>query len=161
MHATQKHNLHCYPLNFIFFKKYFMSFITRNLFYSTVFFNYLCCSSSKFILYINYHTYFIIFITTNFFPPIPILTTILYFILIYISIIFYFSLCNNNKQNKICESQFLKINKTFPFYFPFPLFPFFFFFFLSFLLSFFSLLPYLFPVALALTIHSVSLSRCY
>jgi hypothetical protein len=98
-------------------------------------------------LYINYHAYFIIFTITNFFL-ILISTIILYFILIYISIIFYFSLCNNNKQNKICESQFLKINKIFPFYIPFPLFfhfPFFSFF-LLFLIS-----------SRSLTIHFVSL----
>jgi hypothetical protein len=75
-------------------------------------------SYSKFIIYINYHPYFIIFLTNNFFL-ILISTTIHYFILIYIIIIFYFSLCNNNKQNKIRESEFLKINKIIPFYFLF------------------------------------------
>jgi hypothetical protein len=62
-------------------------------------------SYSKFILYINYHPYFNIFYTTNFFSHIPISTTIhffyfyaeltykfiiYYFILIYIIITFYF-----------------------------------------------------------------------
>jgi hypothetical protein len=94
-------------------------------------------SYSKFILYINYHPYFITFLTNNF-SLIPISTTIHYFILIYIIIIFYFSLCNNNKQNKIRKSEFLKINKIIPFYFHFFFFPSlfpFFSFFLLFLIS--------------------------
>jgi hypothetical protein len=35
----------------------------------TVFFNHLCFFYSKFIFYINYHSYFIIFLTTNFSLP--------------------------------------------------------------------------------------------
>jgi hypothetical protein len=48
-------------------KEYFLSFTARTLFYSTTFLNHLCFSYSKFILYINYYSYFIIFSTTNFF----------------------------------------------------------------------------------------------
>jgi hypothetical protein len=109
-------------------------------------------SYSKFIIYINYHPYFIIFLTNNFFL-ILISTTIHYFILIYIIIIFYFSLCNNNKQNKIRESEFLKINKIIPFYF---LFSFSLPYFLSFLFfsSFLSL-----PIASPSTRLSLSLGR--
>jgi hypothetical protein len=65
-------------------KEYFLSFITRTLFYSTTFFNHLCYSYSKFILYINYHPYFIIFPTNNFFSVIPISTNILFLFLILI-----------------------------------------------------------------------------
>jgi hypothetical protein len=41
--------------------KYFLSFIAHNLFYNTIFFNFLRSSHSKFIIYFNYHPYFIIF----------------------------------------------------------------------------------------------------
>jgi hypothetical protein len=60
------------------------------LFYSTTFKNHLHSSSSKSILYINYHIYFTIFTTINFFSLILISTTIHYFKLIYVSITFYF-----------------------------------------------------------------------
>jgi hypothetical protein len=59
-------------------KKYLLFFTTRILFYSTLFLNSSCLSYSKFILYFNYHTYFIIFYTTNFLSLIPILTTIIF-----------------------------------------------------------------------------------
>jgi hypothetical protein len=70
--------------------KYFLSFTAQDFLYSIGFHNQSHSSSSKSILYINYHPYFTIFPTTNFISLILISTTIYYFILIYISIIFYF-----------------------------------------------------------------------
>jgi hypothetical protein len=64
----------------------------RNIFYSfhhVLFHLVSVFSSSKFIIYINYQSYLIIFHTTNF-SLIPTSTTINYFIFIYITIIFYF-----------------------------------------------------------------------
>jgi hypothetical protein len=58
-------------------KEYSLSFTTRTLLYNTIFLNPPRASYSKFILCINYHPYFIIFPTTNFFSLIPISTTIL------------------------------------------------------------------------------------
>jgi hypothetical protein len=52
-------------------KEYFLSFTAHTLFYSIIFFNYPHFSYSKFIIYINYHLYFIIFSTNNFFSLIP------------------------------------------------------------------------------------------
>jgi hypothetical protein len=56
-------------------KEYSLSFTSRTLFYSIIFLNPSRSSYSKFILYINYHLYLIIFSTTNFFSLIPISTT--------------------------------------------------------------------------------------
>jgi hypothetical protein len=47
--------------------EYSLFFTARILFYSTTFLNLSRSSYSKSILYINYHPYFIIFLTTNFF----------------------------------------------------------------------------------------------
>jgi hypothetical protein len=83
-----------------------------------MFFNLSCSSYSKSILYINYHPYFIIFHTTNFFSLIPISITFHSFNFnVYLE--FYLHLINI-----ICELQFIKITNSFTF-FPFPFFFFF------------------------------------
>jgi hypothetical protein len=64
-------------------KKYFLSFTARTLFYSIIFFNHPYPSYSKFILYINYHPYFIIFSINNFFSHL-ISTNIIFLFLILI-----------------------------------------------------------------------------
>jgi hypothetical protein len=58
-------------------KNYSLFFLQYILFYLvSIFFNFLCSLYSKFILYINYHPYFVLFTITNFFSLIPISTTI-------------------------------------------------------------------------------------
>jgi hypothetical protein len=59
--------------------KEYSLFFTAQFFYSIGFHNPQRSSFSKSILYINYHLYFIIFYTTNFFSFIHISTTILFF----------------------------------------------------------------------------------
>jgi hypothetical protein len=59
-------------------KEYFLFFTAHTLFYSIIFLNYLCSSYSKYIIYINYHPYFIIFYVTNFFSLILISTNIIF-----------------------------------------------------------------------------------
>jgi hypothetical protein len=99
-HAQCSHHYHCCGWSNIIFgaytlKEYSLSFTTCTLFYSIVFLNSSRFSYSKFILYINYHPYFNIFYTTNFFSLIPISTTIHFYIYIKLSykfIIYYFIL---------------------------------------------------------------------
>jgi hypothetical protein len=126
-------------------KKYFLSFTTHTLFYSIIFLNPPRSSYSKFILYINYHPYFIIFYTINFFSLIPISTTFHSFNFnAYLE--FYLHLINI-----ICELQFIKINNSFTFFYIF----FFFFFFLflfPFSFPFLSSFPSLSPVILSLSL---------
>jgi hypothetical protein len=91
-------------------KEYFLFFIAHTLFYNTMFFNLSCSSYSKSILYINYHPYFIIFHTTNFFSLIPISITFHSFNFnVYLE--FYLHLINI-----ICELQFIKITNSFTFF---------------------------------------------
>jgi hypothetical protein len=76
-------NLYSKEIFYVLFNTYFFHPVP-------VFHNISHFSSSKFIIYINYHSYFIIFSTINLFSLIPTSTIIHYFILIYITIIFYF-----------------------------------------------------------------------
>jgi hypothetical protein len=59
-------------------KKYFL--FLYHIFYFIVFLDFLCSSYSIFILYINYHPYFTIFLTTNLFSLIPTSTTIIFIV---------------------------------------------------------------------------------
>jgi hypothetical protein len=62
-------------------KEYSLSFTVRILFCSIIFFNHPYSVYSKFIIYINYHPYFIIFLINNFFSLIPSQLTSYYYFL--------------------------------------------------------------------------------
>jgi hypothetical protein len=126
-HAQCSHHYHCCGWSNIIFgaytlKEYSLSFTICTLFYSIVFLNSSRSSYSKFILYINYHPYFNIFYTTNFFSLIPISTTIHFYIYIKLSykfIIYYFILIYII-INIICKSLIIYFFIFFfPFFFPF------------------------------------------